>query len=158
TIAWVRGARLDGPIYSNVPDAIYLMTGKHARFTPWRAGRLERMAGVEGYLVWVDRKPMGSLFRPEELARVVRVRPLRRFDDGAVFVLGDREVTGEAMGDRLPARIRPEYLDERLALLEPAQHRPASPLVDQESDAVTERRLAVAEQWDERQRKRAGEQ
>lgn len=91
TIEWVRRTPLDRPLYSNVPDAIYLLTGKRAQFTPWRDEPMTRLAGVDGYVVWCERKAMAPLlFTPAELEAVVRLRPVVRLDDGVVFVLAPR--------------------------------------------------------------------
>lgn len=89
------------PIYSNAPDAVYLLTGLRASWTP-SSGATAGSAASEGasqtagewpprgtaYVVWFSRRQLGSLLTLEALNDTAGLRDLAILDDGRVLVVG----------------------------------------------------------------------
>lgn len=89
------------PIYSNAPDAVYLLTGLRASWTP-SSGATAGAAAPEGagqttgewpprgsaYVVWFSRRQLGSLLTLEALNETAGLRDLAILDDGRVLVVG----------------------------------------------------------------------
>jgi hypothetical protein len=99
---------LRGPIYSNAPEALYILTGLEARTSPKRTlynspqvdRSLPELAGtwpVEGsaWLVWFDRERRDYLYPVDQLERVAEVRPTRELVDGAVYSVTRRRARSE---------------------------------------------------------------
>lgn len=89
-IRWLRTDRLDGSVYSNVPDALYLLTGTAAKDTPhyyWDttefAGNMP--AGQASYIVWHHGLRWNHLYDLRELASRWRLEPVAELSDGAVY-------------------------------------------------------------------------
>lgn len=89
------------PIYSNAPDAVYLLTGLRASWTPSSgvsagAGAPEGARQETGawpprgaaYVVWFSRRQLGSLLTLASLNETAGLRDLAILDDGRVLVVG----------------------------------------------------------------------
>jgi hypothetical protein len=88
-------------LYSNDPFAITYHTDREARLSPRRHpyrsphATVDDIAdlhavlasGEEAYLVWFDAVPRDFLLNPTELAMILELQPVARFDDGAVYRL-----------------------------------------------------------------------
>ncbi|HOG27770.1 MAG TPA: hypothetical protein PLN93_03080 [Vicinamibacterales bacterium] len=79
------------PVYSNAPDAVYLLTGLRARWSPEKGPGPALQAGLwppEGraVLVWFSRRQTESLWPLEELSRVSRLQDLAILNDGRVLL------------------------------------------------------------------------
>jgi hypothetical protein len=108
TISWRESPTMDlvehlpaktgGTIYSNNPDAIYILARRAAVFSPARtyyrstetASSLADMAGSwpsggRGLLVWFSNKSRPYLFSPAELASVAELDTVAPFKDGVVY-------------------------------------------------------------------------
>ncbi len=87
-------------IFSNVPDALYLLADVEAEMSPRHRFKMNsdeisgvnadnlfvRYPGLEGaLLVWCDRNHRRYLFTPEELAAMCRLEPIRIFSDGTIY-------------------------------------------------------------------------
>lgn len=89
TVDWVRAATLEGPLYSNAPEVIYLFAGKAARHgvVP-SAGPAGVAASGPRYFVWFERAPANGVPSPDELGRVVTLTHVAKLADGGVYRLG----------------------------------------------------------------------
>jgi hypothetical protein len=101
TLAYLRAQPPPGEIYSNDPFAITYRTGREARLSPRRhpyrspnatvddiADLRDALASGDGvYLVWFDTVPRDFLLNPTELAMILELQPVDRFDDGTVYRL-----------------------------------------------------------------------
>jgi hypothetical protein len=89
----------DRPIYSNGPDAAYILSGLEASYSPGRErgtatpGQTRGWPESESYLIWFDRVERGYLFTLEELREMATIRSLARFSDGGVYTVS--VATGE---------------------------------------------------------------
>jgi len=97
-------------VYSNAPDAIYILMGLPARRSPSRAfynspkraNSLSQLKGIwpeegQAHLVWFNRKHRAYLFTPGDLERVANLEEIAMFDDGVVYFVS--RVYGDT-GDR----------------------------------------------------------
>lgn len=99
-VTWLRTNPLDGQIFSNAPDVVYLYTGVHARMSPashpdrvpvqsadlLAANPREAMAGPgPRYLVWFNATERAYLYPLAELQARVELREVISLPDGAVF-------------------------------------------------------------------------
>lgn len=86
------------PIYSNAPDAIYILAGLEARQAPAKGVHnspavINTVAGMRGtwpetgtaYLAWFARNERAYLFDLDELAAIARLEPVAEFEDGAIY-------------------------------------------------------------------------
>ncbi|MCC7264874.1 MAG: glycosyltransferase family 39 protein [Candidatus Latescibacteria bacterium] len=83
TIQYLRQHPAPGALYSNAPDALYILGGLSATLSPRRAG--EAAWPPAGRLVWLDAVRRQYLRDPAELRARHRVRLLARFADGALY-------------------------------------------------------------------------
>jgi len=91
----------DAHLYSNAPDAIYILTGRIALFSPFKReesalkgsyrqldkflGRLR--ADTAATLVWFSPVNRQYLYTPDELPGSCEVQLVREFADGALYRL-----------------------------------------------------------------------
>jgi hypothetical protein len=101
TLAALRAQPLPGDVYSNDPFAIAYHTERQAQLSPRRHPyrspgttvddiadlRAALASGEEVYLVWFDAVPRDFLLSPTELAMILELQPIARFDDGVVYRL-----------------------------------------------------------------------
>ncbi|MGD9895351.1 MAG: hypothetical protein AB7R89_05000 [Dehalococcoidia bacterium] len=101
TLAALRTQPPSGMLYSNDPFAIAYHTEREARLSPRRhpyrspgtavddipSLQAALASGDEVFLVWFDGVPRDFLFSPGELAMILELQPVARFDDGAVYRL-----------------------------------------------------------------------
>ncbi len=99
-MAWLRQHPLDGAIYSNVPDAVYILTGATAETTPhhyWTpadfAHRMAYTQASQRYVVWSYYLRWHFLYELQELISRYEMQEIASFPDGKVFRL-----LGEAQG------------------------------------------------------------
>ncbi len=90
-VQWLRDHPLSGPVYSNSPDGVYLLTRAVARYTPqWRDGgsRTEFAAGsaVQArYVVWFRTINRPWLYDLRELSTGCRMEEVVTFPEGSVL-------------------------------------------------------------------------
>jgi hypothetical protein len=95
-IAWLRANPLQGAIYSNVPDALYVLTGTSARTTPQCYEDVAKFAGTmspsqANYIVWSSSLRRDLLYDVRELGSRWQMSPVATLTDGAVYrFLGNR--------------------------------------------------------------------
>ncbi len=100
-IQHLRSFPLEGKVYSNAPDAIYVLTGFSAAVSPRKYSyaspntptndldRLERSLVSEGdtYLVWFDDfRSANTLFGVSEIRARFNIEVVASKDDGAVYI------------------------------------------------------------------------
>jgi hypothetical protein len=85
TVAWLRQNPVAPPVYSNAPDAAYILANVPARLAPTID---DKTLPVSGTLVWFSRMRRAHVTPPGELARRILLEPLAATDDGGVFRLG----------------------------------------------------------------------
>jgi len=95
-INMLRENPLDGNIYSNCPDAIYALTGKHASYTP-RKNSLEIYGfkrfkeavqrSEASYIVWFDNYSAGPNYSIEELYELYDLEEVAETEEGKVYRL-----------------------------------------------------------------------
>ena len=96
---WLRHHPLDGAIYSNTPDAVFLLTGQIAEITPhhyWSpADRAAWMAHTETpqeYVVWSHYSCWNYLYDLRELLSRYRTEEIASFEDGKIYrLLGESD-------------------------------------------------------------------
>lgn len=91
---WLRQHPLDGRIYSNVPDAVYILAGASAEITPhhyWTAAdfaaRLAEFPTPRKYVVWSHYRHWDFLYDLPELISRYRMEEIASFVDGKVYRL-----------------------------------------------------------------------
>lgn len=82
TAAWLRENPVEPPVYSNAPDAAYILAGVPARLAPTRD---DPRPPTSGTLVWFSRMRRAHVLDPAELARLTAVEPVVSTDDGGVL-------------------------------------------------------------------------
>lgn len=99
SLAFLRQYKLDAPLYSNCPEAIYLHTGRPAELLPRRFYYATHLPVKEdirdfaaevreqrvAYLLWFLSEPTGYLYSPQQLTSVVTLHLERRFADADLF-------------------------------------------------------------------------
>lgn len=92
TIAWLRTHQLEGVIYSNGPDAMYILTERKSVMSPKNAmstprGLTARRSDVpdDSYLVWFDNIHRSYLYMPTELSEFFHMEKVLTFADGSVY-------------------------------------------------------------------------
>ena len=98
-----RLARATGPIYSNMPEALYLLAGIRAKLSPVKGGATSSIAGapVTAYekvwpaapaasLVWFHGRRAGDVHAPDTLRAIARVTLRQAAADGAIYLVEDR--------------------------------------------------------------------
>jgi hypothetical protein len=103
-IEWLRTHPLDGEIYSNAPDAIYILTGRTAQFSPGRNQigivaqspsqyqyvsqfRKSLKSEANNYLVWFYNMPRDYLYNVRELALDFEVEEITKISDGEIYTI-----------------------------------------------------------------------
>lgn len=101
------------PVYSNKPDAVYILLGREIQRSPQKLkihnsaevacelSNLSRQhAELEGaYLVWFNCRKSPAMFSREELASAFALDEIRTFPDGEVYLVG-RARPSPVSGDR----------------------------------------------------------
>jgi hypothetical protein len=90
----------EGPIYTNDPSAIYLLTQFNAKISPAKtqyhsfasANDLSQFKSIwppesRACLVWFDRTGADYLFSPDELLPIVNLKTIVRLQDGTIYSL-----------------------------------------------------------------------
>lgn len=87
-------------VYSNYPDAIYVLTGIEAKYTPKKAGlpefygfeKFEQRVKEDGgaYLAWFGKGTSATTYNPEELKEYFDVELLDKPEDGALYFIKPR--------------------------------------------------------------------
>lgn len=98
TVRYVAGHRLadERPIYSNRPDALYILADIPARMSvPLHLLRTAAVPALypkfdESFVVWFDDHPRRPLAHPDRLSSVATLQPAARLEDGAVYRLTPR--------------------------------------------------------------------
>jgi hypothetical protein len=85
----LRNNPLPGTIYSNRPDAIYILNDTSAYWGPSKRVGLEPFlktmnSGPHDYMVWFDRG-RNSTYHPDELPDSFASELITRFPDGAIY-------------------------------------------------------------------------
>jgi 4-amino-4-deoxy-L-arabinose transferase-like glycosyltransferase len=89
-VQWLRSHPLPGRIYSNAPDAVYILTGAAAGTTPhysWDAAEFARRELVPqaSYVVWFHGLPRAYLYDLRELLSRYRMQEMAVFPHGGVY-------------------------------------------------------------------------
>lgn len=89
-VKWLRRHPLEGGVYSNVPDALYLLTGASAGTTPhyyWDAAQFARreFAARPSYIVWFHNLRRYFLYDLRELLSRYRMEEVATFPDGRIY-------------------------------------------------------------------------
>ncbi len=89
-VEWLRRHPLEGGVYSNVPDALYLLTGASAGTTPhyyWDAAQFARreFAARPSYIVWFHNLRRYFLYDLRELLSRYRMEEVAAFPDGRIY-------------------------------------------------------------------------
>jgi len=92
TMGWPREHPPSSCLYSNAPDAVYLLTGFRSRCTPRDEADLEELkaeasAGTGSYVVWFDRTKRTYLQPVDELIPALGLKEAKRFPDGTVYAM-----------------------------------------------------------------------
>jgi hypothetical protein len=87
---WLRNHPLQGRLYSNVPHAVYLLTGAEVDTTPhhyWDASEFARREFVSqpSYVVWLHKASWDWLYDLRELLSRYQMREVAAFPDGCVY-------------------------------------------------------------------------
>ena len=92
-------------LYSNAPGALYTLLQMHAQAGPRRTRHVNARGSIcrldeiptrfpslrHAYLVWFDRCRTPDRFPPQQLGRILEVRPVARLADGTIYTIdGDR--------------------------------------------------------------------
>jgi len=89
---WLRQNPLKGQVYSNSADAIYLLTGLQAVYSPSRQEDLARIreclaAGNAAYLLWFKGARRGWQWDLPRLASVLDLQEIQRFDAATLYII-----------------------------------------------------------------------
>jgi hypothetical protein len=89
---WLRQNPPRGHVCSNSADAIYLLTGLQASYSPFNQRSLARLrerltAGDTVYLLWFSRVRRGSQWDLPRLESALDLREVRRFGDATLYVI-----------------------------------------------------------------------
>jgi len=89
-VAWLRDHHLEGGVFSNVPDALYLLTGTPVRTTPhyyWDASQFARreFTARPTYIVWFHNLCRYFLYDLRELRSRYRLEEVAAFPDGRIY-------------------------------------------------------------------------
>ncbi len=79
-------------IYSNAYDAVYFFTGRPGKFLPTKEfypGVQEFLNDPHCYMVWFDDGDNPDLLSLDFIIRVKKMKLLRQFNDGAIYVYGE---------------------------------------------------------------------
>jgi len=87
-------------VFSNYPDAVYLLTGLQAQYTPKKTGQYEygferfrRTVNQGGcaYVVWFKSNMAGTIYDVDELSAAFDLEPVVKKTDGVVYMIGQRK-------------------------------------------------------------------
>ena len=87
-------------VYSNFPDALYILANLNARWSPFKHldNSIDKVNDIEqlkntwppedkAYLIWFNREGMNFLFSPNELQKIDNLKLIGRNNDGMVFLV-----------------------------------------------------------------------
>jgi hypothetical protein len=90
----------DCPLYSNAPDALYILAQRQAQMSPAQRVNnspqvVQELADLRGQwppearacLVWLDRQERAYLFSAQQLLTIVQLNEQASFDEGAIYDL-----------------------------------------------------------------------
>jgi hypothetical protein len=88
----LRSKPLDGRIFSNAPDAIYILTGIVAQLSPSRyEDNLEKIKSMSteerSYLVWFENVDRPHLYSQPVLASRLELEEVDRYPDGTIYLI-----------------------------------------------------------------------
>ena len=88
---WLRSHPLQGKVYSNAPDAAYILTGTAAAttpFHPWDTAEFARreFAAQTSYIVWFHGLPRTHLYDLRELRSRCQMQEIVTFPHGGVYL------------------------------------------------------------------------
>lgn len=89
TIHYLQQHQLQGALYSNGPDALYILCGLRAQLLPRRGA--EEGWPRAGHLVWLDAVRRKYLVGPDQLQTRVYLQEQTRFADGAIYKIAPKE-------------------------------------------------------------------
>ncbi len=98
---WIRTHPLEGRVYSNAPDAIYILTGMSARMSPRKdlynstatttdnISKFRKLltSETDTYLAWFENKKKAYLYNIEELSSSFAMEILATCSDGSVYFI-----------------------------------------------------------------------
>ncbi len=97
-VKYVKTKSLPGTLYTNGPDVIYLLTGRHCRLSPRKSGpslsgdrlgldEFKALVAEEGaiYLAWFHEMGRPYLYSPKDLSSQFVLQPIRRVSDGTLY-------------------------------------------------------------------------
>lgn len=97
-LEWFAANPLEGAVYSNAPDAIYILTGRKVETAPrpedFDAFRRRVSSSPAGHLVWSHSLRRNALYDLQEIVSRYEATELADFPDGAVYRLGAEDGPG----------------------------------------------------------------
>jgi len=93
-IEWMKTNPLEGNIYSNEPEAVYIFTGKDARISPSRSKNIILdfftfkgyvSSNMPSYLIWFDDINKPYLYTPDLLNAITEMSEIKKVSDGTVY-------------------------------------------------------------------------
>ena len=87
---WMCINQLDGNVYSNAPDALYVIAGITAKLSPHRSRSIEQVRqslplGDTHYVVWFDNKCREYLYSLQDLTSLFELKEVVALADGGVY-------------------------------------------------------------------------
>jgi len=90
TLQWVREHKMTGKIYSNAPDALYILTGTTGNTTLSRTDDIKEFRQTtspdKNYLVWFNDVDRSNLYNAQEIASMFETKKVAAFADGKVYL------------------------------------------------------------------------
>jgi len=89
TLQWVQENKANGKIYSNAPDAVYILTRTTGNTTLSKTGNIKEFrqstSPGDNYLVWFNGVDKDNLYDTQEFASIFEVKKVATFSDGKVY-------------------------------------------------------------------------
>ncbi|HHW30959.1 MAG TPA: hypothetical protein GXX20_04685 [Clostridiaceae bacterium] len=95
-INYIKENPLNGAIYSNNPDAIYVISGLTAMYTPKKNSLYEYglekfkdslTGNFNSYIVWFNGNNPGTIYNVEELGLYFKIEPVKELSDGIIYII-----------------------------------------------------------------------
>lgn len=86
-------------VYSNAPDALYILAGLSAKFSPsktyYRSTKMKDSISTwpiasTAYLIWFDNKPRDYLYTIEEMKSICNIFQIVKLDDGSIYTISPK--------------------------------------------------------------------
>jgi hypothetical protein len=96
TIQWLQAHPLEGKVYSNAPDVVYILTGRAAHLSPCRSVDVSELrnslsSGLDHYVVWFDigwfDEWRSHCYDMRKLASIFDIEEVATFSDGGIYLL-----------------------------------------------------------------------